>query len=184
MSDSPLDLEFKLLPAWMKEPADKNPYADYAGETESRGPRRDFGGRGPGRPGGQRPQSRGPQGSQNRGAQNRGPQGQQGGNRPSYGGGPRPQGGNREGNRPPRGDHRDSRDRRDDRAPQRPSGEITLPPREPSVPLQVEFIPEISGIAGLAKQIKSGHRAYPIYGLGRMFLNKPERHRVLSLIHI
>lgn len=30
----------------------------------------------------------------------------------------------------------------------------------------------------MLKQIKSAHRAYPLYGMGRMFLNKPERHRV------
>lgn len=53
-------------------------------------------------------------------------------------------------------------------------------PREPEVqiPLSIEFLPEANGIAALAKQIKASHRAYPIYGLGRMFLNKPERHRV------
>ena len=39
-------------------------------------------------------------------------------------------------------------------------------------------MPEAGGVAALAKQIKSSHRAYPLYGLGRMFLNKPERHRV------
>lgn len=44
--------------------------------------------------------------------------------------------------------------------------------------LHVEIVPEENGIAALSKQIKSGHRAYPLYGLGRMFLNKPERHRV------
>ena len=39
-------------------------------------------------------------------------------------------------------------------------------------------MPEPAGIVALAKQVKASHRAYPLYGLGRMFLNKPERHRV------
>ena len=198
MSDSPLDLDLKFLPDWLKEPSDKNPYADFAGEVD-RGPRRDFG-RGPARPGGPRPQSRDPrgaggsQGSQNRGP---GPRGYQGGNRPAQGQGgaaprgPRPQGqsapagpgrDNRERNRPPSRDNRDSRNQRDgrpgDSRERGGTGEISIPPREPSIPLHVEFIPEPSGIAALGKQIRSGHRAYPIYGLGRMFLNKPERHRV------
>ena len=42
MSDSPLDLDLKFLPDWLKESDDKNPYANYAGEA----PRRDFDRRG------------------------------------------------------------------------------------------------------------------------------------------
>ncbi len=33
-------------------------------------------------------------------------------------------------------------------------------------------------MGALVQQIKSSHRAFPLYGVGRMFLNKPERHRV------
>ena len=51
-------------------------------------------------------------------------------------------------------------------------------PEEILIPLHIEFLPEPNAVAALAQQIKSNHRAYPIYGLGRMFLNKPERHRV------
>ena len=70
MSDSPLDLDLKFLPDWLKESDTKNPYADYAGEAprrdfdrrggdRGRGPARGPGGRGPGGPG---QGSRGPQG--------------------------------------------------------------------------------------------------------------------------
>ncbi|MCX6967547.1 MAG: hypothetical protein NTZ46_07165 [Verrucomicrobia bacterium] len=172
MSDSPLDLDLKFLPDWLKEPADKNPYADYAGES----PRRDFdrrsgGNRGPGggnrgpRPGGDRPQ---------RAAG--GPQGRSGGGRDERGG-PRRDFGKPGGPRGPR----DSRDGRPgDRRSERPSEQRPPVPRveEILIPLYIEFLPEPNAVAALAKQIKSSHRAYPIYGLGRMFLNKPERHRV------
>jgi len=174
MSDSPLDLDLKFLPDWLKEPADKNPYADYAGES----PRRDFD---------RRSGDRGDRGDRR---PNRGPRPQgQGGGRPQGPGGPRPQG--QGGNRPPRpGESRDNRGPRRDFAGQGSRGprpgerradnqRPTAPrPEEILIPLHIEFLPEPNGIAALSKQIKSSHRAYPLYGLGRMFLNKPERHRV------
>jgi len=40
------------------------------------------------------------------------------------------------------------------------------------------MLPEPESVIAVTKQIKASHRAYPLYGLGRMFLNKPERHRV------
>ena len=36
----------------------------------------------------------------------------------------------------------------------------------------------MESVTAVGKQVKTSHRAYPLYGLGRMFLNKPERHRV------
>ncbi|MDD5348944.1 MAG: hypothetical protein PHQ12_01915 [Chthoniobacteraceae bacterium] len=165
MSDTPLDLDLKFLPDWLKEPADKNPYADYAGEA----PRRDFdrrGDRGPRRngPGGQR----GP-GGPNRGPRPGGPQGRgdQRGPRREFG---RP-GGPRSGGARPQGGPRQER-------PTGPRPSEAPRPVEAPLPLQIEFLPETDGIAALTKQIKSTHRAYPLYGLGRMFLNRPERHRV------
>src|SRR6187455_595784 len=71
MSDSPVELDLKFLPDWLKESPSKNRYADYEGEPERarrddrRGPRPFHGGgggggprgdrRGPGGPGGPRP---------------------------------------------------------------------------------------------------------------------------------
>ena len=68
MSTSPetdFDLDLQFLPSWAQKPADQNRYANYQGDTERRegrqdrrdrpGQRRDQGGRGPGRPGGQQP---------------------------------------------------------------------------------------------------------------------------------
>ncbi|MEI8233372.1 MAG: hypothetical protein WCH57_01655 [Verrucomicrobiota bacterium] len=170
MSDSPLDLDLKFLPDWLKEPADKNPYADYAGEEPRRDFDRRFGGdRGPRRTGPGGP-NRGP-GGPNRGPRSgSGPQGRADQRGP---GGPR-----REGGRPgaPRGGGRPG-DRRQER-PAGPRPPAAPHPAETPLPLHIEFLPEPSGIAALAKQIKASHRAYPLYGLGRMFLNKPERHRV------
>ncbi len=180
MSDSPLDLDLKFLPDWLKEPADKNPYADYAGES----PRRDFdrrsGDRGPGNRAGNRgPGSQGSRGTARPGGDrpqrsSGGPQGRPGGR---DGGGPR-----RDFGRPgggPRGP-RDGQARPGERRPERSNEQRPPVPRieEVLIPLHIEFLPEPNAVAALAQQIKSNHRAYPIYGLGRMFLNKPERHRV------
>lgn len=234
MSDSPLDLDLKFLPDWLKEPANKNPYADFAGESEDRSSRRDFGrgpggprsssrpggsgrpGGGQGRPGGGPRDSRdgrdsrgqgGPRGPQNRtsqGPQSRGPQ-QSTGSKPLEtitipqrppGAPPRPplrQSGqqgqgtgtnrdnrdNRQGQPFPRRDPRDNQGGRDPRDRQHEQGAAgPVAPQEITIPLHVEIVPEANGIAALAKQIRASHRAYPLYGLGRMFLNKPERHRV------
>jgi hypothetical protein len=48
--------------------------------------------------------------------------------------------------------------------------------RPPQV--KVEFLPELHCAAALAKQIKTSARAYPLFDLARMFLGKPDRHRV------
>lgn len=193
MSDSSLDLDLKFLPDWLKEPADKNPYADFAGEVSDRPARRDFdrGSRdsrgrsgGPGRSGGG-PRSSGPGGS--RGGQSRGSQ------RPQSRSGERAPGSapvesitipKRPPGAPPRpplaragqGQRRDSGSRTD--SPARTPENAARSPERVVVPMHVEILPEPNGIAVLSKQIKSSHRAYPLYGLGRMFLNKPDRHRV------
>ena len=44
--------------------------------------------------------------------------------------------------------------------------------------MKVEFLPEPGAVAAVAKQIKATHRAFPLFGTGRLFLERPERHRV------
>jgi hypothetical protein len=44
--------------------------------------------------------------------------------------------------------------------------------------LNVEILPEPNAAAGIAKQIKSSGRAYPVFGTSKLFLDRPERHRV------
>ncbi len=47
-----------------------------------------------------------------------------------------------------------------------------------SAPVKIAFLPEPHGLDGITRQIKSGARAYPLFGTARLFLEKPERHRV------
>lgn len=44
--------------------------------------------------------------------------------------------------------------------------------------INVEFLPEPNALAAIAKQIRSGSRAYPLFGTARLFLERPERYRV------
>jgi hypothetical protein len=44
--------------------------------------------------------------------------------------------------------------------------------------VKVEFLPEPGAVTAVAKQIKATHRAFPLFGTGRLFLERPERHRV------
>ncbi|HEY0792008.1 MAG TPA: hypothetical protein VGD78_13170, partial [Chthoniobacterales bacterium] len=45
-------------------------------------------------------------------------------------------------------------------------------------PVQIDFLPEERAFVKIIQQIKAGHVAYPLFGLARMFLERPERHRV------
>ena len=57
--------------------------------------------------------------------------------------------------------------RRNARAPQRAPASLTA-----------DFLPEPNAAAGIAKQIKASGRAYPVFGTSKLFLERPERHRV------
>ena len=151
MNDKPTDFDLKFMPDWLKEAPDKNPYADYQSKNYDR-PRKDFNGpRPPSRPG---QPSRGDRKS----------------------GGP--------GNRPdkPREDRRGAsqkpsspnRPRDEHRGPQRPSQPVEAAP----APVNIEFFPDLNCVASIAKQIKITSHACPLFGLAKMFLAKPERHRV------
>lgn len=157
MSDLPLELDLKFLPAWLKEAPAPNRYADFEGEREA--PRRDRDDR---------------RGSQGRG-ERRGPRPPQGGggprreNRDNRGGrGPGP-GGGRGKPSGPRG-HGKDRDFRESR-PQQPS--VSQPPV-----VKVEIFPEPAAAAGIAKQIKAGARACGVFRVAKMFLERMERYRV------
>ena len=45
-------------------------------------------------------------------------------------------------------------------------------------PVRVEFLPDPRPLGGIAKEIRSRHLAYPLFGLARMFLERPESHRI------
>lgn len=161
MSTSPeLDLDSLFLPAWAQQPANKNLYAKYEGTEEREGPRRgDRGDRGD-RRGGPRPdRSRDP----------RGPRPPQGAGRgPAPGGrGPRPEGARGAGRPRREGGGRDER---------RPQAERPAPPQLPE--LEVQFRPSEEGVDSLARQIKITGRAYPLFGIAQIVLERPERYNV------
>jgi hypothetical protein len=150
MNETPSDFDLKLMPDWLKEAPAKNPYADYeVRDQDRRG--RDFGGARSGPPGGRRDKPR--RADDRRREEKRGP------HQKSHG--------------PPR-------DRRGDR--QKPGFQGAPRPVQPAevkpAAVQIEFLPDPHCVASIAKQIKGSHRACPIFGLAKMFLAKPERHRV------
>src|ERR1019366_3433079 len=158
LPDSELDLDKLFLPAWAQEPS-ASKYAKYEGETERPGRYGDRDRRGP-RP----PRRDGPPGPRRDG--NR-PSGDRRGPPGAGGGAPRPEG---HPGRPmggPRPDFRrgDDRDRR--------------PPPLPLPELDLSLRPEDKGVESLARQIKMTGRAYPLFDIAQMILQKPERHPVI-----
>ena len=156
LPDSELDLDKLFLPAWAQEPA-ASKYAHYEGETERPDRRGDRDRRGP-RP----PRRDGPPGARPRSDRDR-PRGVQGGPPRPEGGAPRPESGRGRPFREDRGDFR----RGERREPVRPLPEIDLSLR-----------PEDKGVESLARQIKMTGRAYPLFDIAQMILQKPERHVV------
>ncbi len=165
LPDNELDLDKLFLPAWAQEPS-ASKYAKYEGEDtrpDRRGDRDRRGPRPPRRDGppGPRRDDRRPQGDY------RGPPRPEGGvprpegPRGQIGGGERPD--FRRGDRP-EGRRFDPRERRD------------LPPPLPEIELNLR--PEDKGVESLARQIKMTGRAYPLFDIAQMILQKPERHTV------
>ena len=162
-TSSDLDLDSLFLPAWAQQPANKNLYAKYEGGEEREGGRgerrggRD-GDRG-GRPGGPRPgrpgESRGPRPQSGTG---RGPQDRRGGGGAAGGGG---FGGPGRRDFPPRGER-----------PERPA-----PVALPDVDAQLR--PNDEGVDSLSRQIKVTGRAYPLFGIAKIVLERPERYNVV-----
>ena len=153
LSEAELDLEKLFLPAWAQEkPGNKNPYEKFTGEE--RDDRRDkrhgkFGGGG---------------GNRN----------ERGGQRP--GGGQRPPkrfGDKKDFRRGERGERGDHRGFRDDRREQER--------HEPPAPLPdvaVSFLADEKGMEQIARQIRVTGRAYPLFQIANLVLQKPERYAV------
>ena len=153
LPENELDLEKLFLPAWAQTPATSKSYADYEvreDRQDRRGDRRD---RRPGqRPGGgDRPRPAGQPGAPHGDRRAAGP-------RRDFGGDKRPF------NRDQRGPRRD--DRRDRPEP------LPLPD------VNLTFLPDDLGVDSLARQIKVTGRAYPLFDIARLILQKPERHLV------
>lgn len=155
LPDNELDLEKLFLPSWAQQEPSSAKYAKY--EMPAERPDR-WGDRGGNRP----PRRDGPPGGGRRdgGARPQG-QGDRRGPRPE-GGRPRPGGAERPEGR--FGERRDMRDRREAPAP--------LPE------LNLSLVPDEKGVDSLARQIRMSGRAYPLFDIAQMILQKPERHMV------
>jgi hypothetical protein len=155
LPDNELDLEKLFLPAWAQEPASAKQYANYKGGGDDRSDRGD-------RRGGPRPPRRdggfggpgGPRGNRPPG-ERRGP----GPNREGGGGRGKPFGGPRRDF-----DRGEPRERRE------------TPPPMPEI--NVSLTPDEKGVESLARQIKITARAYPLFDIARLILQKPERYSV------
>src|SRR5437016_6018935 len=168
ISDSDLDLDKLFLPAWAQEPASANLYAKYEGEERLRD-REGRGRGGPRRPGGPGPRREGDSRARREGPRREGPpsarreegragpsQRQDRGWRPE---GPR----GREGRRDRGGPRREDQGR-ERREPPKPLPEISL-----------TLLPDEKGVDSLARQIKMTGRAYPLFEIAQMILQRAER---------
>jgi hypothetical protein len=149
VSDLGLDLEKLFQPAWAQGKTEANRFDKFTG-NEGMKPERQFSGK----PG-----------------ERRSPRREGGG---GFGGGGERRGG------PPRGgskfgERKGGFGRRDDRR-----GERRERP-EPPAPLPeigVTFLPDENGVESLSRQIKMTGRAYPLFDIARLILQKPERYTV------
>jgi hypothetical protein len=83
-------------------------------------------------------------------------------------GGPKPRGG-----RPDGGDRRGRRP--EARQPERPE---PRPEPPPPLPVALSVLPEEKGVESLARQIRVTGRAYPLFDIAHLILQKPERHQI------
>lgn len=146
-TDLELNLDALFLPSWAQQPANKNLYAKYEGREEGRDERRgDRGERGRGDRPGQF------RGDRPRGQDQRGPRGPRSGGQERHGGKPR------RGFLP-----------RDESRGERPQPESL-----PEIDAQIR--PDAGAVEVLTREIKAKGRAYPLFGLAQIILEKPERH--------
>jgi hypothetical protein len=150
VSDLGLDLEKLFQPAWAQGKTEANRFDKFTG-NEGMKPERQFSGK----PGERRsPRREGGGGGFGGGGERRGA------------GGP-PRGGSKF------GDRKGGFGRRDDRRePVRREAPVPLPE------IGVTFLPDENGVESLARQIKMTGRAYPLFDIARLILQKPERYSV------
>jgi hypothetical protein len=179
MPELPADFDLKLMPDWLKEPASKNPYADYQGGDEERRPRGrdDWGGGGRGRVDDRRGR---PSGGQRPGGPPRGDGGRRDDRARKDAPGARKPDGKRPlqaGSRPDDRRGKPGEQRRNDERSAPESREHHAPTTQPAN-VTIEFFPDDGCAVSIARQVKSTHRAYSLFDLARMFLARPERHRL------
>jgi len=108
----------------------------------------------------------------------RGGRGDSFGDRPRPGGGGQRPGGGGGGGGPRFGDRKASGPRRDDRFADRGPRRERPEPLAPLPDLAVTFVPVEIGVDSLAKQIRMTGRAYPLFQIAQLVLDKPERYSV------
>lgn len=157
LPENELDLEKLFLPAWAQQPSSAKLYAHYEGGEEPRERRGGPRGRRPerregGPPGFRPPGARPPGDRRERGPRDdrRGPPRREGDRRKSFGGERRGM------------DRREPRERRE------------APPPLPEV--NVNLLPDDKGVESLARQIRNTGRAYPLFDIARLILERPERY--------
>jgi hypothetical protein len=159
MTDPLPSLDLRLTPDWLKESEPGNRYADYDGDDSQdrhhRG-RRDRRDDRPRRPSPSNERPRRPQTDRGPAAGNKSPQAPA--PRSAESGSPKPT--------------------RSDRPRFQRREEPALRPEAEPAPVQIDFLPEERAFSKIIQQIKQGHIAYPLFGLARMFLERPERHRI------
>ncbi|MBW8863721.1 MAG: hypothetical protein JF609_02145 [Verrucomicrobia bacterium] len=150
--DLDLNLETLFQPAWAQGKTDSNKFAKFTG-NEGVKPERRF---------------------SDKPGERRGPRREGGGGGGGFGGGERrggaPRGGSKFGDRKAGGFGR--RDDRGDERSERPAPPAPLPE------FTVAFIPEERGVEQLARQIKVTGRAYPLFQIALLILDKAERYSV------
>jgi len=156
--ETDLDLEKLFLPSWAQEQPPTNRFEKYTGTEGDQPERRRGGSRGDSFGGG-------------------------GGGRPRSGSGPRP-GGPGGGGGGARfggggGDRRKDGPRRDDRGGDRFSRPERPAPPAPLPELAVTIVPVEHGVESLARQIRVTGRAYPLFQIAQLVLDKPERYSVI-----
>jgi hypothetical protein len=161
MTDPLPSLDLRLTPDWLKESEPGNRYADYDGDDSQdrhhRG-RRDRRDDRPRRPSPANERPRRPQSDRGPAANNKSPQAQSQAPRSAETGSPKTT--------------------RSDRPRFQRREEPALRPEAEPAPVQIDFLPEERAFSKIIQQIKQGHIAYPLFGLARMFLERPERHRI------
>ncbi len=161
--DNELSLDLQFLPDWAQEDSGVNKYADHKGEADR--PRGRKGGRKGGDWGERRP-PRGDRRDRNDRSDRRKPSGK--GRPDSKPRGPRDNRHDSSGRRP---DNRDSRGK-----PRRPEA--------PQLDIKVDFVPDAQGVESIAKEIRLTGRAYPLFQIALLVLERPARYSLkLRPIH-
>ncbi len=159
MTDPIPSLDLRLTPDWLKESESGNRYADYDGDDPQDRHHRGRRDRRDDRPRRSSPPTERPRRAQSdRGPASANKTSQAPAQRPAESGAARPF--------------------KNDRARFQRRDEQSARPEVEPAPVQIDFLPEERAFSKIIQQIKQGHIAYPLFGLARMFLERPERHRI------